>query len=146
MTPFRTWLSRRRYAGVLVFVAFLAACGTVDDNPVSGETLTGIYIVTAAQDAEGEIVLGEPPSALLETEFSTLRIDAGCNDHFGSFTLDDGGAASFTVTGQSNQDCDAETEATDQRVLAAFDQVDTWTIQNDTLTLNGTDVSLTLER
>ncbi len=144
----RAIATRLYLLGFSIFsVALFSSCGSAEPDPAElSETqeLGGLYTVDRATDGRGPIELGEPPTVSIDTEFGTLRVDAGCNDHFGSFTLADSGLASFTLAGQTNTTCDAATEMSERRLIAAFGDIGSWSVNGERVELIGDQSALTL--
>lgn len=153
-SPYRRRSNDRAVASWFYYLglSFLAltlfvACSSTQDDPVESsgtQELGGLYTVDEATDSSGPIELGEPPTVSIDTEFGTLRIDAGCNDHFGSFTLAGNGLASFTLAGQTDTTCDAATEMSEKRLIAAFAQIDSWSMNGQLVELDGDQTALIL--
>lgn len=139
-------------AVVLLCSIALTACSSAEGEPSPPDNQTtanqgspnGIFVISEASDSDGAIEFGEPPTVSIDAEFGTLRVDGGCNEHFGSFTLAEDGLASFTLAGQTNIGCDASTEATERRIIDLFAVIDRWSQQTNTVELQGTNTAATL--
>ena len=137
--PFRTGGARRLVAVAAVVVAVVAGgCGAGDggaDGPDGPDTdgprvadprFDGNFEIVAVVVDGSEVGLAQRPAIDIEAEFGGLTVLPGCNTYFGSFTLDDEGPASFTVTGGSDADCGPLADQ-EEAVLAALAAVDRWT-------------------
>lgn len=82
-------------------------------------------IVDVEVDGARVAVEGEP-NLTIDAEFGELTVEAGCNQHFGSFTLTEDGRASFTITGGSADSCGSPIDGAEANVLAALDDVTGW--------------------
>ncbi len=137
----------------------LSACGAADgdvgqgvdaDDPgptVADAELTGIYVVERLVGQPGPMEPAVTPVIEIDTRFGDLTVEPGCNTFLGSFTLDDDGTASFTVTGGTKKACpDLAADGVDQDrfVLDALAAVDRWSRDGDGLLLTGPDAELVL--
>lgn len=131
---------RLRLGSVVAAVALvvvLGGCGASDDGgggPV-GPADDGPRVADARFDGRFDIVevvldgtdvpIGQEVTLDIEAEFGGLTVRPGCNTYFGSFSLDDDGRASFTVTGGTEMDCGRLT-GQERAILDALDAIDHW--------------------
>lgn len=139
----------------LVGLILTAGCGssdefddgsgaTVDDGPRVADPRFdgGFEIVELVVDGVA-IAIAERPTVEIETQFGDLTVLPGCNTYFGSFTLDEDGTASFTVTGGSELDC-GELADQEDAVLDAMAGVDRWVTTDDGFRFSGPSASLSV--
>lgn len=123
---------------VLALGLLLTACGASETDPdglggdaagqqprVADLAFDGEFFITSITVDDQPVEVATTARITLETEFGGLRVEPACNTFFGSFTIDQDGTASFTVTGGSSQDCGPFT-GQEQAVLAALESVDSW--------------------
>ncbi len=103
----------------------------------------GTFDITELLVDGSSVALEQRPMIEIDAEFGGLTVLAGCNTSFGSFSLDEDGRASFTVTGGTENDCgplaDQETA-----ILAALAAVDQWSETDDGFRLDGPSVSVSV--
>ncbi|MEM9564158.1 MAG: META domain-containing protein [Actinomycetota bacterium] len=136
-----------RFAIGLVAVSLLlVGCGAdeLDDGPdtvfdgprVAHPRFDGRFEIVELDGADGRTALRQSPSLTIDARFGRLEVDPGCNTYLGSFTLDEDGRASFTITGGTGFDCE---DLADQElaVLDALDGVDAWSEDGDGFRFDG---------
>lgn len=127
----------RFWLAVAVLAIIGAACGA-DADPdgeepavlpdrlqVADVRFDGLFQVTAVTIDGGEIELISVPVIEIESQFGGLEVMPGCNTYFGSFTLAEDGAASFTIPGGSSSACD-ELGDQERAVLAGLAAAVRW--------------------
>ncbi len=138
----------------------LAACGateTIDSEseiPVGFPTIApaevnGVYELTSVQPSISEttdIAFTATPSAELDVVTGTLAIDTACNRYLGSFSLEDDGRASFTITGGTSDECPAEVADQDDLMLEVLAATDQWSQDGGNLLFSGTAGPMTWTR
>jgi len=146
---------RRFLAGLILALVLISGCGSADefdDEPI-GPIDDGPRVADARFDGTFEIVelivdgdavaLDQRPTIEIEAEFGGLTVMSGCNTSFGSFSLDEDGRASFTVTGGTEADCgplaDQETA-----ILAALAAVDQWSEADEGFRFDGGSVAVSV--
>jgi heat shock protein HslJ len=134
----------RAFAGSLTLIAIIAGCAGGITKPLpahevktaSKATLTSTHWRLTHL---GGVVVDNPPGdhdlyfELQQTNTSVVGF-SGCNRMFGRYALD-GETLKFDAMGGTKMACDGRMEL-EQRFLAAFANVSTWKIANDTLVLN----------
>ncbi len=148
-TPWRRFLT-----GLLLAIVVITGCGSdgfdneplgpVDDGPrVADARFDGTFEIVGVALDGAEMALDQRPMMEIEAEFGGLTVMPGCNTFFGSFSLDNDGRASFTVTGGTEIDCGplADQETT---ILAALAAVDQWSETDDGFRFDGDSVSVSV--
>ncbi len=146
---------RRLLIGFLLALVVSAGCGSsdgFDDEPVgpvdggprvADARFEGTFEIVDVMVDGVEIALDQRPIIEIEAEFGGLTVMPGCNTSFGSFSLDEDGRASFTVTGGTEIDCgplaDQETA-----ILTALATVDQWSETDDGFRFDGASVSISV--
>ncbi len=144
---------RLRLLAVVVVAAMLLAAGCGRDEPGGGPDplldgprvahprFDGRFDIVELTGAGGSTALRQAPSLTIDARFGRLEVNPGCNTYLGSFTLDEDGRASFTVTGGTRQDCG---DLTDQEtaLLGALDGVEAWVVEPDGFRFDGRSTTL----
>ncbi len=143
---------------LLGLVLVLSGCGTTETTestiPVGFPTiapaaLDGVYEITAiAPPSSGANTLQLVPAPTVELDVvtGTLSVDTACNRHLGSYSLDEDGRASFTVTGGTVDQCQAEIAAQDELLLEVLAAIDQWVESDGGLTFTGAAGSMSWTR
>jgi heat shock protein HslJ len=92
------------------------------------------------QSAEG-YTLVEGTSVSLRFEDGSMSFSAGCNGHFGDYSVCDGHLCASSL-GSSEIGCDAERHAQDEWFASFFTSTPSFSYDNDTLTFEGDDATL----
>lgn len=116
---------------------------TADGPRVADPRFEGDFVVTAVEVDGATVEPIQLPRITIESRFGGLTVQPGCNVHFGSFTLDEDGSASFTVTGGSDLDC-GDLTAQETAILAALDGATSWTATDGGFRFDGPTTSLTV--
>ena len=112
----------------------------VAPTPATGD-LDGEWQLTGGNDAEGTMMLADKPVTLVIADASASG-QAPCNTYTGGVEID-GETVLFGPFAQTLMACaDGALTELENRYLAAIEQVDTWEISGDTLTLTGGEVTL----
>ena len=115
---------------------------TVDDGPrVADRRFDGTFDIVELTIGGSTLAPAGNPTLEIETRFGGLTVADACNRWFGSFTLAEDGAASFTVTGGTELDC-GELATDEETVLAALAAVETWTAVDGGFRFDGPAASL----
>ena len=124
--------------------------GCVPADPVSGDSIPANYPTIASPTVQGRFEIVElsddggaadlagpvTPTVAFDVVTGELRIETGCNQYLGSFTLDPDGRASFTVAGGTREQC-PDGQELERQTLDAFGRIDGWTEVGDGLELTG---------
>ncbi len=117
---------------------FCQACGTEtvpesgipsDFPTVAAPELNGVYEITSVKpqsDGGGQIDFAATPTVELDVVTGALTVDTACNRHLGSFTLDESGRASFTLTGGTVDECPDELATQDDLLMQVLSGVRQW--------------------
>lgn len=137
---------------VLLITAFIfAGCSSVNSKQQSSRNDNPTHNTT---DADGEIVnkywklitLEGQPVTMAENQerevFFTMKTAdnkvtgfAGCNNFFGTYTLDKGWRVRFSQMGSTMMAC-PDLKWSESEFLKVFELTDNYTLRNDTLSLN----------
>lgn len=74
---------------------------------------------------------------------STVTVHTDCNDRFGSYTLDPNGTASFSLPGATKRACEDGATKLEQTTVETLEDVTSWTLEDDDLSLTGPHQTLT---
>lgn len=154
--------SIRDLFGLLLIALALAACGSAEEDPgepgdgqvvvdperveVADIRFDGDFVITEVSLDGQPVSLATVPSLNVETEFGTLLVRPACSTYFGSFSLTEGGMASFTIPGGEDQDCGPAGEAQEAAVLEALRDVTTWSESGDGFRFDGPSATFTIAR
>lgn len=122
-----------------------ASTTAVDGPRVADPRFEGRFVITEVDVGNDIETFDLMPVIAIETVFGGLTVEPGCNTHFGSFTLDDDGTASFTVAGDTGRDC-GELAAQETLVIDTLTSVESWAEGPDGFRLDGPAGSLVIER
>lgn len=119
-----------------------------DFPTVAATGLDGVYEITSVEtDAGGgQIDFAATPTVAIDVVTGSLTVDTACNRHLGSFTLDEGGRASFTLTGGTTDECPAELAARDDLLVQVLAGTRQWVAVDDDLLFEGDAGSMSWSR
>ncbi len=127
---------------VLALLAVLAAaCGATPTTTTdAGRNLEGNWELIESDVAGVAVPEGDFRITLL-LEGGTAGVVAACNSYGGSFTADDG-FVQFGLMSQTEMACAEPAMTAEQMFLRGLSAVDMYTVDDDRLTLTGSDVTL----
>lgn len=147
--PGRT--SLRRAVVAVASAGLLAGCGTDTGSggaPSGSGTATevidlaGSWHLQAGADPAGDLPLDGAPAVTLIVDGATVSGTSACNSYSGDVSVEAGGVA-VTGLGGTEMACEPAVMELEQRYLAALESMDRARRSADTLTLTGSDATLT---
>lgn len=122
---------RGRVVVVALVVLFAAAGCAVDDDASLGPTvapaeLGGVYELAALAVDGAPVDTPDPVAVVIDAEFGELRIETGCGELLGSFSLLADGRAGMTVAGGRGTECDPAAADQQRTLVGALARVDEW--------------------
>ncbi len=121
----------------------LSGCGgSSSSSDVTLEEMTGAWVLESGKGAAGELkpVDGVPVELNVEQD-GTFSANAGCNNLFGSLTVENG-KLDIGPVASTMMACDDALMDLDQAYIAALEAVDHGSVDGEKLTLEGTDTKL----
>jgi heat shock protein HslJ len=133
---------RRWGAGLVAALGLIvAACGDDDASTPSAEQLDGQTFESTS--VEGRELVGGT-KVTLNFDDDGLAVRAGCNTLFGGFEIA-GGVIAVGAMAQTMMACTDDLTQQDQFLVEFFEAGPTITLDHETLTLTGRDVTITAE-
>lgn len=112
----------------------MSACSADVDDTNASTPGGGIGVLDG-----GWILSSEDRFMLLEVAdaTSTITVHTDCNSRFGSYTLEQDGIASFSLPGATKKACDAQATTLERTAVETLEDVTSWTLEGDNLSLIG---------
>lgn len=123
---------RAGLAAVVALAALVAGTGcAVGDDASPGPTVAsaergGVYELAGLAVDGAPVDTPDPVAVVIDAEFGELRIETGCGELLGSFSLLADGRAGMTVAGGRGSDCDPAAADQQRALVSALGRVDEW--------------------